>query len=246
MQASSSKSDLIRELEKQVLSLGGLKKPGGNQRIDTGLKELEEAFPYGSFPTGAIHEFLSSTGEDAAASNGFIAGLLSCLMKEDGAALWISTKRFIFPPALKLFGIRPERIIFIDVTHPREALWAIEEALKCEVLSAAIGELPEISFAESRRLQLAVEKSNVTGFIHRVSSKNENTIACVSRWKISPLPGEMGGMPGLGFPRWQADLLKVRNGRPGSWQISWEEGGFRQLTPATVFTVPSISTRKAG
>ena len=37
-------------------------------------------------------------------------------------------------------------------------LWVIEEALKCEGLAAVIGEIKELSFTQSRRLQLAVEK----------------------------------------------------------------------------------------
>jgi len=41
----------------------------------------------------------------------------------------------------------------------------MEEALKCESLSAVIAETPEISFTVSRRLQLAVEQNRVTSFI---------------------------------------------------------------------------------
>jgi protein ImuA len=136
----------------------------------------------------------------------------------------------VFPPALKVFGIEPQRIIFIDVNRPKEALWAVEEALKCEALAAVVGELSELSFTESRRLQLAVEQSKVTGFIHRYNPRSENTVACVTRWKIKPAPSsEEEGLPGLGFPRWNVELLKVRNGRPGSWQIEWSAGSFKQV-----------------
>ncbi len=36
-------------------------------------------------------------------------------------------------------------------------------------------------------------------------------------------------MPGVGFPCWNAELLKVRNGKPGSWQIEWSDGVFRHV-----------------
>src|SRR5690606_13935094 len=110
------------------------------------------AFPNGIFPTGAIHEFISPGSEEAAATNGFISGIIGRLMQQKGTCLWISTKRTLFPPALKLFGIEPDRVIFIDLPRPKEALWAIEEALKCDALSAVVGELRELSFNESRRL----------------------------------------------------------------------------------------------
>ena len=75
----------------------GLKKTSDNQRLNTGLKQIEKSFPDGVFPIGAVHEFISPIAEDAAATNGFIAGLLGTLMRNRGACLWISTKRTLFP-----------------------------------------------------------------------------------------------------------------------------------------------------
>ena len=33
-------------------------------------------------------------------------------------------------------------------------------------------------------------------------------------------------IPGVGFMRWRVELLKVRNGKTGSWEIEWNEGSF--------------------
>lgn len=239
-----AKHDIIQQLQKEVLSLQR-RKGTTAQRLNTGLWELEKAFPEKTFPLGAVHEFISNTKENAAATNGFMAGLISQLMQKNKTALWISTKRTLFPPALNIFGIDPERVIFIDLWKQKEVLWAIEEALKCNAVSAVIGELSELSFTESRRLQLAVEQSRVTGFIHRYNPRSENITACVTRWKIKPLASETGGMPGVGFPRWNVELLKVRNGKPGTWQIEWSAGNFRHITQR-IFTIPEIQKRKIG
>src|SRR5690606_22319261 len=110
---------------------------------------------------------------------------LSALMKKDGTCLWVSNRRTIFPLALKFFGIAPEKVLFVDVRE-KDVLWVVEQGLKCDALSAVIGELSEISFAESRRLQLAVEQSRVTGFLHRCQPRAENTLACVSRFRVRP------------------------------------------------------------
>ena len=117
----------------------------------------------------------------------------------------------------------------------KEILWVMEEALKCEGLAAVIAETPEISFTASRRFQLAVEQSRVTGFIIRRNPKNLAT-ACVTRWKISPLPSATeDGLPGVGFPRWNVELLKVRNGTPGKWQLEWA-GRFRHVSKLASIT----------
>lgn len=246
MQSLAAKNDIIQRLQKEVLSLQGYSRSLERQNLNTGLGPIEAAFPNRTFPIGAVHEFISIESEDAAATSGFISGLLGKLMQQGGACLWISTKRTLFPPALKVFGIDPERIVFIDAVKHKDALWAVEEALKCESLSAVVGELSELSFKESRRLQLAVEQSRVTGFIHRHNPRSENTVACVTRWKIRPLQSAVeDGMPGLGFPRWDVHLQKVRNGTPGSWQIEWSDGRFQHIAQKSL-SIPEIPKRKAG
>ena len=238
-----AKQDIIQQLQKEVLSMQRLKKTT-DQSLNTGLQELEKAFPDQTFPLGVVHEFISNTKEDAAATNGFMAVLISQLIKK-GTATWISSKRTLFPPALKMFGIDPEHIIFIDLRQHKDVLWAIEEALKCDAVSTVIGELTELSFTESRRLQLAVEQSRVTGFIHRFNPKTENITACVTRWKIKQLSSDIGGLPGVGFPRWNVHLLKVRNGRPGSWQIEWSASQFKNIYQQT-FSITELQKLKTG
>ena len=67
----------------------------------------------------------------------------------------------------------------------------MEESLNVTRIAAVIGEVKNISFKESRRLQLAAEQSRVTGFLIRHQPKILNTIACVSRWRITSLPSEL-------------------------------------------------------
>lgn len=222
-------STIIAELQTDILRLQGFK-PSNSIPVDVGLGPIKEAFLNGSFPLGAIHEFLAEGVEDAAATSGFIAGLLAPLMEKNGTTLWISSSRTLFPPALKSFGIQPDRVIFIDLQKEKDILWSMDEALKCGALTAVVGEMKEISFTASRRLQLAVEQSQVTGFVLRRNPRSLNTTACVSRWKISSLPSELDDdLPGVGFPTWRVELLRVRNGRAGSWDVRWVNGSFQPV-----------------
>lgn len=227
MNELAEKKEVIRQLKEKILSLEGFNTGSDSRLLDFGLGPMNAAFPGGAFPVGAIHEFISPTETCAAAANGFLAGLLSTLMKKGGNCLWISAGRKLFAPGLKFFGVEPHRVIFIDVKREKEALWVMEQGLKCNSLAAVVAELRDISFAESRRLQLAVETSKVTGFLHRQGSRMENTLACVSRWKIRPLASLAGELPGVGFPCLEVELVKIRNGRPGIWQFEWKNGTFR-------------------
>lgn len=241
-----SDTDVVEKLQREVLALQSFKRSGSGKTIKTGLGVIESAFPDKQFPFGVIHEFISDVPENAAATNAFIVGLLGKLMEEGKVCVWVGTKRNIFPPALKVFGINPERIIFIDVQKEKDVLWVIEEALKCDVLAAVIGELKELSFTESRRLQLVVEQSHVTGFIHRYSPKAENTVACITRWKIQSISSVLqDGLPGVGYPRWNVQLQKVRNGMPGAWQIEWANGSFQLISTNTI-SIQKIQKLKTG
>lgn len=225
MRQPGTKQEIISKLRKDMLAWEGFKPPVAGKADSIGLGLIETAFPNCTFPTGTIHEFISGTAEYAAASDGFITGLLKSLMLKGGACLWIGTSRLVFPPALKAFGVDPDRIVFIDLNREKDILWVMEEALKCEGLAAVIGEMKQISFADSRRLQLATEKSKVTGFVIRTDLDKLSSTACTARWKITPLPSDLedDSIPGVGYPRWNVELLKVRNGNPGIWQVEWAD-----------------------
>ena len=222
-----TKADIVSQLRKDILQWEGYKPPAVGTRQLVGLGSVETAFPNGVFPLGTMHELVCDNTEQATACGAFVSGLLSVLMQNGGACIWISLSGNLFPGALKAFGIEPHRVIFIQLTTNKDVLWVMEEALKCPGLAAVIAELKEFDFKQSRRLQLAVEQSHVTGFVLRTRSDKMSSTACAARWKIKPLPSiPVDDLPGLGFPRWQVELLKVRNGQPGKWVIEWCGGKF--------------------
>jgi len=225
--ALENRSDIIARLQSDILRLQNFCS-SENPVLDIDLGLMKACFPNGSFPVGAVHEFLSGRIEDASATTGFLAGLLATLMGGHGTVLWISASRTLFPPALKAFDIAPDRFLFLDLKNQKDVLWATDEALKCSALTAVIGEVRDITFTESRRLQLAVEESQVTGFILRHNARNVTTTASVSRWRITALPSDVidEDLPGIGLPKWKVELLRMRNGKAGTWSMEWRDGHF--------------------
>src|SRR5215204_1039552 len=122
-----NKANIISQLKKEIFSLQGFSSKR-NADVVIKLGSIDDSFPNQIFPTRGIHEFLCNDDESISASNGFVAGILSMLMKKHGAALWICSNKTIFPPALKSFGIDPDKIIFVDLPKQKEILWVIEEA----------------------------------------------------------------------------------------------------------------------
>ena len=240
----TDKRSVVESLRQDILRLQGFKP--SNIADELGLGPIEQAFPNGIFPRGAIHEFVSETKVEYAATFGFVSGLLSRLAAGNKPCLWICQSRAFFPLSVTKFNLSPNQIIFINAPRTQDALWAFEEALKCNGLSAIVAEIPRISFSESRRLQLAAEKSKATGLLLR-STKYHNTTTSVARWHIKSLPSiSDDGLPGVGYPQWNVALSKVRNGKPGSWPVAWRPAGFTVTAhrPPIVEQIPMVS--KAG
>jgi len=224
---AATKQELINVLQKKLLQWEGYRPPALGAQSLVGLGPLEKAFPNGVLPISTVHEFVCANSEQAAASGGLVTGIIAQLMQHGGVCVWIGRARRLFAPSLASFGVAPHQVIFISLHKDKDTLWVMEEALKCPGITAVVGELGEMDFKQSRRFQLAVENSRVTGFVLRNAANKLSSTACAARWQVRSLPStDLNGLPGLGFLRWQVDLLKVRNGQIGSWQLEWKENHF--------------------
>lgn len=243
----NNKKNIISKLQEDVMLMEGHKPLVAGARQISGLEAIEAAFPNNIFPTAAVHEFISTKPEHTAATAGFISGVLASVVQQGGVSIWVSINRRLFAAALSAFKVIPDNIIFILVDREKEVLWATEEGLKCKGITAVIAEVRDLTFMQSRRLQLAVEASNATGFILRSDASKPSATACTARWQIIPQPSKTeGGLPGVGFPRWQVELLKARNGQPGKWTVEWSAHGFNIVTAQEHRQYTQDDIRKAG
>ncbi|WDF67205.1 Error-prone repair protein ImuA [Sphingobacterium oryzagri] len=222
----ANKQQVIEALQQKILTWQGYKEIKKNT-TRVGFGAFESAFPGQAFPTGTIHEFITDSQEEEAATTGFVGGLLSVLMHNTAVCLWISNSHTVFPAAIQNFGIAPDRIVFVCMHKEQDILWALEESLKCSSLCCVIAEISDLDFIQSRRLQLAVEKSRVTGLLLRKAARVRMSTVCAVRWHVKPLPSKIiDELPGIGFPVWGVNLLKVKNGNPSHWQVTWQAHQF--------------------
>ena len=229
--------EIVNQLRQEILLRQGFRPPSPAS-VDMGLGAVASSFPMGIFPTGAMHELVCDGGEGMAASEGFMAALVGRLMIKGGSCVWIGPKRNVFPPGLGAFGVEAEHVLFVDLRREKDVLWALEEALKCEGLAAVVGEVRDVGWIASRRFQLAVEQSRVTGFLLRDRPKSRQPVAAVARWRVTPVAsGRDEAFPGVGFPRWSVELLRMRSGQPGKWEIEWRDGEFRITEDNRVQTI---------
>ncbi len=124
------------------------------------------------------------------------------------------------PPALR------QRVIHVAVKDAADALFALEEGMRCRDLACVIGEIAgnprALDLTASRRLGLAAEKHGVTLFLVRHDAARDISSARM-RWQVrstvSPPPRWNAAAPraGPGIGSWHAELFRARAHPPGEW-----------------------------
>lgn len=214
------KAALLAELRTRIRGLEGLGGEAGAGVLPFGVPDMDAALPDGGLPLGCLHEVAA---EDRGAGTAFAAALLARLAaRREAPVLWVVRGRDLHAAGLAAYGLTPERLIAVRAPRDADALWVMEEALRCKRLSAVLGEIGRLDLTASRRLQLAAEAGGVTGLLLGEAQAGAAS-AAVTRWRVAPLPS-VTDEPGVGEPRWRLELLRCRGGRPGAWEVGWRDG----------------------
>lgn len=121
------------------------------------------------------------------------------------------------------------RLIHVEAVTPEDALFALEEGLKCRDLACVIGEIGgnprAFDFTASRRLSLAAERHGVPLWLVRLDAAPELSSARM-RWKVEPAPSlpARWNAAAPGAPAWKAELFRAAHHAPGKWILNNETG----------------------
>jgi protein ImuA len=149
--------------------------------------------------------------------------------------LWIQDRMAILesgrihPP-----GLPSQNIIHVEARDARDALWAMEEGVRCSALSCVIGELwgdpRALDFTATRRLAVASERSGVPCWLVRLGG-TANLSGARMRWRIGSMPSLVNPLDprAPGTPAWDAELFRARGAPPGRWSLAHEAGAFHLL-----------------
>jgi protein ImuA len=150
--------------------------------------------------------------------------------------LWVQDRAAIRKGGRPCLAGLPEdlrhRLIHVAATTPEDALFALEEGLKCRDLACVIGEIAgnprALSFTASRRLSLTAEKHGVRLWLVRLDAAPDLSSARM-RWRVAAAPSAPGRWDATapGSATWQAELFRARTHVPGQWSLSDDAGTLR-------------------
>ena len=128
-----------------------------------------------------------------------------------------------------------------------EALWTMEQALKSGALGGVIGIIEGATFTQTRRLDFAARDGGTFGALLRTRSGGLS--AARRRWRIGALPSPVHPFDAAapGAPRLLAELVRQRDGPPGSWILDHDPatGGFAVAAGVAADSALQIGRRAA-
>jgi protein ImuA len=233
---------------RQKLALA--ERPSGVRKEDNflslGIAAIDDALG-GGIASGVLHEIAAKRETEIAVATGFSLAIASifyrnlqmqlsgigsdkCLLGK-GYVLWISENLALcengepYAVGVDQAGIAPERLITVAACHGRDALWAMEEALRCRAVGVVIGEIRarRTDPIATRRLSLAAATGGALGILLRTTSNDEPS-AVATRWIIGASPPCVAFRQrsrGIAPASLAVRLVRNRRGPLGEWIVEW-------------------------
>jgi protein ImuA len=202
----------------------------GSARVSTafplGLAAIDSCLPEGGLACGAAHEIVADTENATAAAFGFIMALLARLPRFHPLIFVMPVygqRRYgrLHGHGLNALGLDPARLIMVETAHRKEALWAMEEALRSRVPAAVAGLIDKLDLKLSQRLQLAAIDAGLPLLLLRLAQNLESS-AAATRWRVGTAEAARDRFGLITRPRWDLKLERCRNGQPGEWVVEYD------------------------
>jgi len=179
------------------------------------------------------------------------AGFLLAQVDPQKPVLWIQDRMAILesgrihPP-----GLPSQNLIHVTARDAKDALWAMEEGVRCAALSAVIGELwgdpRALDFTATRRLAVAAERSGTPCWLVRLGG-TANLSGARMRWRIASAPSLSNPLDARapGLAAWDANLFRARGFPPGRWNLTHEADRFHLVAASGDRTLGEIERLSA-
>jgi protein ImuA len=127
----------------------------------------------------------------------------------------------LFGHGLNSLGLNPRRAILVETAHWQDSLWALLEALRSAAPQAVAGMIDRLDLKTSQKLHLAAAEAALPLLLLRPSQTLESS-AAATRWRIDAAAGARDRFGSYTRARWQVQLERCRNGRPGEWVVEYD------------------------
>jgi len=194
--------------------------------LSTGYKVLDRLLPYGGYQPGTLVEWLSPALGSAAGTLALVSARQAAAA--GGALVVIDEGGDFYPPAAAGLGVDLGRTIVVRVSQRRDAIWAIDQALRCRGVAAVLAWTAVSDSRTWRRWQLAAEEGGSLGLLLRACDVRGAPAWAEVRWWVEGLaPRNEEERIGADRRRVRVELARCRSiGRRGMVEVELGAGEF--------------------
>jgi hypothetical protein len=145
---------------------------------------LDALLPHGAFRRGSLVEWLATSPGCGAAMVAAWVARAACAA--GGRLAIIDTSGTFYPPSLFGWSGLLDRALFITPSEGREALWTMDQVLRCPSVAAVLAWPKRIDSHTFRRWQLAAEQSGVVGLLVRPAAARHEPSWADVRLSVAP------------------------------------------------------------
>ena len=213
--------------------------PGPSAHLSLDVDQVHAHLPGPGLACGVLHEIAAAAHGDRPAAFGFVFALTAAALRSrPGPAVFVAQRRCLadfgapYGHGLVQLGLDAGRLLLIETRSDKDALWALEEALRSQARPAMVAGAVagSLDLTTSRRLNLAAASQATPLVLLRTSAATgvaTGTSAAATRWRIASAPAALDRFGAFAHPRWTAALERCRNGRTGKWLIEWDHVAHR-------------------
>jgi protein ImuA len=233
-EAASSRAASLKAL-RQRLAKFDRAHPAASIHLPLWQPEVRAGSTTPSLVCGALNEIAAAAHGDRPAAFAFAVALtVAALDARPGPAVLVVSRRGLADlgapcgHGLARLGLDVGRLLLIETKSDKDALWALEQALRSPARPAMVaGAIAGgLGLTPSRRLNLAAALHGTPLVVLR-AFEAAGTSAAVTRWRIASAPAARNRFGALAQARWDAALERCRNGRTGEWLIEWDHVAHR-------------------
>jgi len=188
MPRCQDKPTRIEALRRQIGRVEQTWRSGEDVPVSSGCPAVDRLLGGGGLRRGTLVEWLAAGPGSGAATLALTAAREAC--REGGMLVVLDARGEFYPPAAVRLGIEPARLIVVRPAGRADYAWALDQALRCPGVAAAVAWPEKLDGRTFRRWQLAAEQSGALGLLIRGDSARGEPSWADVRLLVEPLPAE--------------------------------------------------------
>ncbi|MEM6690878.1 MAG: hypothetical protein AAF664_15705 [Planctomycetota bacterium] len=187
--------EVLRRLRARTGCITAVERNQKHLWFSTGCRSIDRILTKHGLRVDGVTEWVadSDAGGAAALSLAVLAHRLNQPAAEDPtwrrrAVVVVASPHQFFPPAAIALGIPHDNLIWVQPQTRSDAVWAIDQALRCRGVSVVWGHLDEsLDDRDARRLQLAAEEGLTTAMLVRPRAVRGRPTFAETRLHVEPI-----------------------------------------------------------